>query len=402
MKTIYYLENIRGVEGTKRYLTLFDTSNPESQPFEVEVSIERLIRNSNGDLWSENNYVYYNPESQGESVLTSANRTKVARDAYNEYLAFQQWALSQAERRIEQRFTQEDYNDASRVMSYHVNVGHGNCTIIAIQLKTAIELWMIDCSTYDLSNHQSTIANIKSAFAQIASDFAISPKDLFLSRFVLTHKHYDHYSGMEYLINNNFIRPNTIIFSNYNYACTSQTILQIQKLIMQHNIHVVEPLTTTKGYAGMRFLHPECTIVASKQHKSYARPHRYVSKANNASVVVCIDVANKKMVLPSDLETEGFRQMTSKHGCRTDLFYCSYYCLSHHGSINGHPQMGCDPNNPLSCAMHHLRYAILMGRDGAYSGIYNKNVVVPFWGKFLKYSQFDANGNTQAFLKIVW
>ena len=40
-----------------------------------------------------------------------------------------------------------------QVISYHVNVGHGNCSFILIEAKSCYRLWLVDCSIIDKTEH---------------------------------------------------------------------------------------------------------------------------------------------------------------------------------------------------------------------------------------------------------
>lgn len=46
--------------------------------------------------------------------------------------------------------------------------------------------------------------------------------------------------------------------------------------------------------------------------------------------------------------------------------------------------------------------AVLMGRDGAYKGIYDHNTVIPFWGNRLVYSEHDQHGKYVKFAILDW
>ena len=75
--------------------------------------------------------------------------------------------------------------------------------------------------------------------------------------------------------------------------------------------------------------------------------------------------------------------MSGARTCSRYLFDANYYAISHHGSINGHLTKACKhPTQPmptlLTCATNGTLRAILMGRDGAYSGIYSP-VVTGYW-----------------------
>ena len=47
------------------------------------------------------------------------------------------------------------------ICSYHVNVGHGNCSIIAFRKEGRSILWLVDCSvretTYSSRNYASNL-----------------------------------------------------------------------------------------------------------------------------------------------------------------------------------------------------------------------------------------------------
>jgi hypothetical protein len=109
------------------------------------------------------------------------------------------------------------------------------------------------------------------------------------------------------------------------------------------------------------------------------------------------------MVFPGDLEQKGFENMSYAGKCNAALFRADYYVVSHHGSINGHPVLTCkNPRQPiptvLKCATHRLNKAILMGRNGAYSGIYSP-VVENYWNTAcgLEYTE-----KAKHYLEVEW
>ena len=113
------------------------------------------------------------------------------------------------------------------------------------------------------------------------------------------------------------------------------------------------------------------------------------------------------MAFPGDLEQKGFEYMTvSQKFCP---FLCSidYYAVSHHGSINGHPSLEYKskrfPWPRLHCICRRLDKVILMGKDGAFSGIYDSGVV-GFWdsNKHLIYSEKDSAGAPVKFIELKW
>jgi hypothetical protein len=376
---------------------------------ELPFRIEQLIRNNRGDSWSENNFVYYDSEAnvQGEYVLTSANQTAIARQAFADVQSFQNWVENSQDEIV---YLESDLycpNVVNQVISYHVNVGHGNCTFIAIKRTTEprCEFWMVDCSLSEVHYKNSSAtnfkANLEAAFDDVANEFHIERDEIRLSRFILTHKHYDHYSGMEYLISSNRIDSKTVIFLNYYFVNASPTFLRIQNLIRSKNIRVVEPTISTKVPA-MKFLYPECRII---NNTNKCRPGcRVENITNETSIVTCIDIAGHKMILPGDLGQKGFALMIGVNNCSSDLATCEFYCASHHGSLNGHPTNIYTENHipVLHRLSNMLKHAVIMGRDGAYRGIYDKTNVIPYWNKQLLFSERDSQGNSHPFLKLNW
>ncbi|MBL8026035.1 MAG: hypothetical protein JNL74_06475, partial [Fibrobacteres bacterium] len=55
--------------------------------------------------------------------------------------------------------------------SYHVNVGHGNCSILVVKNNNQYQLWMVDCSNHDYLNKQFYTSNIEKSIMHIMSTF---------------------------------------------------------------------------------------------------------------------------------------------------------------------------------------------------------------------------------------
>ena len=55
----------------------------------------------------------------------------------------------------------------SNIYSYHINVGHGNCSIIVFKESDTYKIWMIDCSIYDFINKRSYKSNIEQSIIHI-------------------------------------------------------------------------------------------------------------------------------------------------------------------------------------------------------------------------------------------
>ena len=85
------------------------------------------------------------------------------------------------------------------------------------------------------------------------------------------------------------------------------------------------------------------------------------------------------MLFTGDIETEGWENVST---CMPYLCKSTYYCISHHGSITGHIRSNCMPANrcitTLADCANSTRLQVLMGRDGAYKGVYSRDVLSDF------------------------
>ena len=288
------------------------------------------------------------------------------------------------------------------VFSYHINVGHGNCSLILavekMPKKKNINYWltMIDCSNFDYTNKKYYNSNIEDCFDEIAKKLNIKKEEIHIDLFLLTHLHHDHYSGMDYLVKSSYINHDTIFYINLHYQMASKAVNRILACLLNIKAVIIEPINSNRRKVSfMRILHPECSIFKSLNHvpKGYVN-YRVENKVNNSSVVYVLQLGNKTMVCPGDLEIEGFKQMTKIPLCGPFLHRANYYAISHHGSINGHPDINCARQNKvLHCLTSKLDMAFIMGRDGAFKGIYSP-VVISYFGKSpnkLYFTEYDFN-----------
>lgn len=275
------------------------------------------------------------------------------------------------------------YTDAV-VTSYHVNVGHGNCSIILIRQDERHQIWMVDCALYEApnlvvswTNHEATF---ESCLDDIASDLGTERQSLFIGRFLLTHMHYDHYNGLKYLINKGLVNRRTIFYLNLHYQMPSKNLNEILQLMVDKNFnHIVEPLCCNST-SSIRILHPDCRIYRNQNSILVsASPYRLESNPNNSSAVYAILLAGRTMIFPGDLEQEGFDEMTKYEACRLVWKNTNYLAASHHCSLNGLPIKRCQNvhklRNPLRCCRQNLNLVVIMGRDGSYYGIYSKRAI---------------------------
>ena len=99
------------------------------------------------------------------------------------------------------------------VKSYHVNVGHGNCSLILSVYGTEYDLWMVDCSSYDYLKRRDYSQNLYHCLADIASLLNVNLSSLRISRFMLTHTHFDHYNGLRYLVKHGLVDDKTLVYA---------------------------------------------------------------------------------------------------------------------------------------------------------------------------------------------
>ena len=342
-------------------------------------------------------YVYYN-EELGSFSSARDDKFAIARRRENSRLR------TMLINRDVQYEDERVFDNQTEVKSYHVNVGHGNCTILLIQRGLFYQIWMVDCGAIDQVNHVCYYENIRRCFADIASKLGVEVSKLHVSKFFLTHWHYDHISGMQFLLRDGLLDGNTLFYMNLYYAHSSGCANDLLKRLYEVNASVYEPTCKFSKMPAVCILYPECRV------RKFPTPHDYgyhvVPKMNNSSVVYSIGIGHKTMLFPGDLEDDGWNSMTSARTCqKRPLCYTDFYCVSHHASITGHVDMPCLGKSIFSnvgdCLNRHLSKAIIMGRDGAYSGVYSP-VVERYWSKIVRYSEKDNNGKSCKALVLDW
>lgn len=395
---LYYVDSMStiGREEGLYHVTLMgveDMNHGYPRTLSLVLNANQLHYQDSGQMVQEDDFVLYHPDS--DILFENGNEMPRANALRNESRGLRRELI---EREVKgEAAIALIKEDCKWVMSYHVKVGHGNCSLILIKYQQGYDLWMVDCSTYDFLNRRNYSLDLYHCLADIAKALEIDMTNLRISRFMLTHMHFDHYNGLSYLIEHGLINEKTMVYANLYYECSSIVWISILKALMGISCKFVEPISDNLMHGAIKIYHPECRIYKNSSNVPAGAKLlcRVVPKANDASVVYAINLLGKVMVLPGDLEENGFKEMSGHAPCRGNLSNKVYYMVSHHGSLNGHPDVMCmskgSPNpRPLNCVSQNVRKAILMGRNGAYCGIYCQSVI-DYWGNSLGVLEYTEN-----------
>ena len=284
---------------------------------------------------------------------------------------------------------QDIFDNISILYTYHINVGHGNHSLIVFKVNNRVHIWMVDCSDYDFVSHRYYRANIDNCLKYIKQKFQLVDP-IHIDVVMLTHPHYDHYSGINYYIYNKLIDKHTVAYVNLKYHIASHNYNNLLSNLNKLGLQIVEPFSCNSN-KNIRILYPDI-----KTFNIRLSP-------NNISSVYNIWFDNQSyFVFPGDLEQDGWKLMDVTK-CYPYMTHTHYYAISHHGSINGHLRPSVCPykkrNNIKDCLCQHTAVPVLMGRDKAFSGIYSSQVLADFNGRIL-YSEKDASNTPCSFLEI--
>ena len=385
-KNLYFVDSIYQPIGSGMTVVslLPTTRNEENARIEVVQDGNLEMVNYKGRI-QEGWYVFCDDNKR----FSYGNTTAFARKSFNEYKRLLDQTLKghlTEETRDEVRFLNclPNRHDIT-IISYHINVYHGNCSVILLQFGGSYEIWMVDCSLSEKGEGNQFACNLEAGFKEIRRQLGMQEGDaLHIKRFFLTHLHADHYAGVEYLVNRGYIDGRTMCYWNFYYHMAGTKYLKTWQALINANVKFIEPIAG-KGCEAFKFLHPECRIYRSKGTKGIKiKSSRVVGTANNSSTVIKFSLGGKSMVFPGDIEQVGFKIMSGEPPCQGNLSEIDYYAVSHHGSLNGHPMVPCmtkgAPNpSPLCCVSLSVTRVVIMGRDGAYNGIYSP-VVTSYWG----------------------
>lgn len=378
MKNVYFIETIqsyRTAVGKDVYTILFEHVDAQGElvtfsPIEYEKM--PTLKGTDRKL-HEGQYVYYDTETR---QFTPAYNDPLARTRQRKNFYYRNRLYCK-----QNPVDAEQLGEILAVQSYHVNVGHGNCSILLVQYRhmqrDEYQICMVDCGAIDYGAG-NRYPNIDACFADIALRLHTNPASLKISRFFLTHWHYDHISGIPFLIRNGYINQDTKFYLNLYYAHSSRTANKVLQMLDTLGTACYEPVIGVSINSWMSVLYPECRI--RKQQYNEPVPNRVEKKMNNSSVVYAFQFWDKQMIYPGDLEQDGWNVFKMQVQSMAAMSVADYYCVSHHGSDNGHVVV---PNR--------LQKVVLMGRDGAFNGIYSP-MVMQYWNPVLSLSEWDTNG----------
>lgn len=403
---LYFIDSIMSSDEERFQVTLIGIDEYETKSKIVEVNQNQLRMNNHSGKIKEGWYIYYDDTNQ-QLPFSYGNLHAYARKQF----VINNTLRKQLIDRLQENNSEDDEwlnNGSIDIYSYHINVGHGNCSLLLIMNEKKYSLWMVDCSKQEIRG-KSYRGNIEDCLRSIAIKVRVNVNTLHIDKFFLTHAHFDHYNGMKFLLDKNLINGSSTCYINLYYQVASDTMNDILNTLKQKQVRIIEPVPYLVNSKCISILHPECRLYKSRWGGGYSSVHsRIVSKINNSSVVFRFAFGSKSMVFTGDLEKEGFNQMTKSASCRFFLRGINYYAVSHHGSINGHPNIVCLNHNntnysPITCITKGLCKSIIMGRDGAYNGVYSSQVINHFLRcSNLLFTEKDANGNPIKYFEIDW
>lgn len=285
----------------------------------------------------------------------------------------------------------------ANVCSYHINVGHGNTSIIAFQENGICHLWMIDCAYKEIKTRKNYQQNVDACFNYIKNKYNL--EEIKIEKLLITHVHYDHISTVAQLIQKGYFADNLEVWFNSTFACSTKTYLDMINKLKNYadvsgiNCKIIDPIVFSSQRT-IEVLYPQTSYTGTHLKTANRAPD---GKINNASVVYKINLAGHSMIFTGDIEEKGWKEIRNYH---THIIKPNYYCISHHGSINGHdPAVWCSQY----CGLFDDNYcckgmdaAILMGRDGFYRGIFSPTVI-NYYARIL-----HATERSEHFIEIEW
>lgn len=211
-----------------------------------------------------------------------------------------------------------------------VNVGFGNCCF----LYNKSDVLAIDCSNKEKGRFSKLYTGGYSSNIADAIDCIKTyqrKKTFHISAFLLTHPHYDHFSGIPELASRQYL-TNTPFFMNTKCILSGSAFAVLMATLKQSNVALIDAIIGN-GMQSLSILHPQSS------QPTY-------SNLNNLSVVSKVDVSNGSFIFPGDLEQTGWSQFCTNNSVAVNAVKnAEYYMVSHHGSLTG-DYPSCFPQNP--------------------------------------------------------
>lgn len=391
METVFFLESIFKFENEENekneetnHIILFNSTaffeNPSLNYYEFFT--DQIIQNREIGIDFLSGFVKFENDR-----LVNANNTYIAKHFLSQNNAIRRFVM----RNIVD--VGEENTSSEEVFSYHVNVGHGNCSFI-IRDKTIIA---IDCSNFDYLKKKNYQNNIDKCINHITNKFGL--KTFHIDYFILTHPHFDHYSGIDQLIAKRYIDTNTRFYLNIYYSTPSPILNKTLQNIYHCGCSIVEPISINSNNI-IDIIYPDRRLVKTSATLHNSCNPIIDSNPNNSSIVARILGKNRSFTFTGDIETNAWDRVG---GCVPNLKNTDYFAISHHGSINGHIRNQCPNNhriNQVSDCLQKKVMSVIMGRKGAYNGVPSPKVLVDFPN--VVFSEHDKSGVSADYLEIEW
>lgn len=328
-----------------------------------------------------------------------------------------------------------DYsNKRFKGFSYHVNVGCALASIVLIEEITMgcnprlKEVWLIDAGVEKKSVKAKMSANnILHAIEDIKAEYKLDKFEF--DKIFISHAHYDHISEIEDIGISN-LKANGEIWVNYFYIYKSVTYNNI-KTILRKRMYKGKPFKVllpiySNSRAHLDVMYPVGIKTSKKSHiykkakkagglrkringKFVMLPVKNVSKVNNSSSILNVNIGGKQMIFPGDVEKQGWNELDcSFNKC---IQFIDYGVVPHHGSINGYKlKKTCNNSGAVveeikNCVNGKKKKYILSTKKGVHTGIPSKEVKSGIEGKIndvYSTEKKSPTGRDLSYYKLDW
>ena len=219
MRDLYYIESVKQFEESTIALLQYIPKNIKKWELanrDFKWYVRKLVDPKWIGVIREGTYVY----AFGNEEYQIANEDLRVSQIGKRYEELAE-SLVETQRELPQNiYDNISIDNISKLYSYHINVGHGNHSLIVFRTNGRVHIWMVDCSDYDFVSHHYYSANIDDCLKHIKQKFQLVDP-IHIDVVMLTHPHYDHYSGINYYINNKSINKHTVVYINLKYHIIS-------------------------------------------------------------------------------------------------------------------------------------------------------------------------------------